>query len=170
MVGIVEHRKNRPADDIGAVLARDPDHFGEPVPIGIFVVVEHGHIFGRRRRAAGIREGAVIGVGLAAARLDDAGERQAERSRHLLDNRRAGTAFGIIVDDDDVERAGVIQSLDMGEQLAQPIGTAERRHAQTDMRRRRLGHGAETLRVIGPLSVRPVRVSNRKIACGLVMR
>ena len=170
MVGIVEHRKDRSADDIGAVCARDPDHFREPVRIGIFVVVEHGHVIGGRRCAAGFGEGAVIGVGLAAARLDDAGERQAERPRHLLDNRRAGAAFGIIVDDDDVDRAGVVQPLDMGEQLAQALGTAERRHAQTDMRRRQLGHGAETLRVSGPLSVRAVRVSNRKIACGLVRR
>ena len=138
--------------------------------IGIFVVVEHGHVIGRRRRAAGMRKGAVIGVGVAAARLDDAGQRQTERPRHLLDNRRAGAAFGIIVDDDDVDRAGIVQPLDMGEQLAQPVGAAERRHAQIDMRRRRLGHGAETLRVSGALSLRPVRVSNRKIACGLVMR
>ena len=170
MVGIIEHRKDRSADDIGAVLAGDPDHFGEPVPIGIFVVVEHGHVFGRRRRAAGMHEGAVIGVGLAAARLDDAGERQTERPRHLLDNRSAGMPFGIVVDDDDVDRAGIVQPLDMRKQFAQALGTAERRHAQTHIWRRQLGHGAETLRVIGPLSVRPVRVSNRKIACGLVMR
>ena len=129
MVGIVEHRKDRSADDIGAVCARDPDHFGEPVRIGIFVVVEHGHVIGRRRRAAGMRKGAVIGVGLAAARLDDAGQRQTERPRHLFDNRGAGAAFGIIVDDDDVDRARIGQPLDMGEQLAQALGAAERRHA-----------------------------------------
>ena len=113
MIGRLEHREYRAADDIGAVVQRDPDHFSEPVRIGIFVVVENGDVVGRRDRAAGGHKGAVICIGLAAVRFDDAGQWQPKSRRDFSHGRGAGAAFRIVIDDDDADRSGVVQPFDM---------------------------------------------------------
>ena len=86
MIRRVEDGKHRTTNDLDVMLVGDPDHFREPVRIGIFIVIKHGDKFRRRVRAAGPHEGLVIGVGVAAARFDVGTYRETKGRRDLFDN------------------------------------------------------------------------------------
>jgi hypothetical protein len=141
MIRRIENRKDRTADNLDTVLQGDPDHFSEPVRVGEFVIVEHGDKIRRRCRTASQDEGLIVSVGMAAARLDELAERETEIRSNLVRNRGAGTRLCVVVDDDDAQTAGVVQSLDVSQQLPQPRRTAERRHAKAHGGCRTFGHG-----------------------------
>ena len=50
---------------------------------------------------AGLHEGLVIGVGVAAARLDIGADRETKVRRDLFDDCSAGARFRVVIDDND---------------------------------------------------------------------